>query len=321
LLPERFGLTGRQRDLETGFAGIAGRGNEPVADTGRVEGLQRFGGGACVGPDLPDTRLGVRALHGDDRQVAARHDGDIELPVGEAGSHPGEILLGGAGVDDHAVLAVGDEIDDQVVDDAAGFVEHGAVERLAGFLELVDVVGDEAQQEGPGIGAGDIDGAHVRDVEHAAVAAHGMVFLDLRTVVKRHVPAAEIDHAGAKPAMGLVEDSFLSHFKSLEKGVEFRKQKKGELVSSSPPCPWYLRDYHGPKAAPCCPIGGRSVQLPGAALQSSLHERSFCLSVFGWIAPSAAGIALSALSRSRANYNARVALTASQRRKSPAITK
>ena len=35
-----------------------------------------------------------------------------------------------------------------------------------------------------------------------------------------------------------------------------------------------------------CPIGGRFAG--SAALQSSLHERSFCLSVSGWIAPSAA---------------------------------
>jgi hypothetical protein len=38
----------------------------------------------------------------------------------------------------------------------------------------------------------------VTDVEHAGVATYLMVFLDLRAVVKRHVPAAEVDHAGAE---------------------------------------------------------------------------------------------------------------------------
>ena len=54
-----------------------------------------------------------------------------------------------------------------------------------------------------------------------------------------------------------------------------------------------------------------------AALQSSLHERSFCLSVSGWIAPSAAG-ALDcsdpALSRSMDDYSARRSGAASRNR-------
>jgi hypothetical protein len=43
----------------------------------------------------------------------------------------------------------------------------------------------------------------VRNVEHAGVAAYGVVFLDLRAVVKRHLPAAEIDHLGAASAVAL----------------------------------------------------------------------------------------------------------------------
>jgi hypothetical protein len=38
-----------------------------------------------------------------------------------------------------------------------------------------------------------------------------MVFLDLRAVVERHVPAAEIDHLRAKRAMGGVEHGLLGH--------------------------------------------------------------------------------------------------------------
>ena len=108
-------------------------------------------------------------------------------------------------------VAVGDEIDDEVIDHPAGLVEHRAVKCLAGFLELVDVVGQQAQEKVFGLRSGDIDGAHVRDVEHAAVAAHGVVFFELRTVVQRHVPAAEVDHFGAEAAMRVVEDGFLCH--------------------------------------------------------------------------------------------------------------
>ena len=117
------------------------------------------------------------------------------------GLHPGQILLGGAGIDDDAEARVGQEIDDQVVDDAAGLVEHGRVERLAGNRELGDIVGDQAGQEGAAVRSDDIDRAHVRYVEHAAVVADRVVLLDLRTVVDRHVPAAEIDHPGIHRAV------------------------------------------------------------------------------------------------------------------------
>ena len=47
----------------------------------------------------------------------------------------------------------------------------------------------------------EIDREHVRDVEHARVAAHRVVLLDLRAVADRHVPAAEIDHLCAGGAV------------------------------------------------------------------------------------------------------------------------
>ena len=49
-----------------------------------------------------------------------------------------------------------------------------------------------------------------RHVEHAGVAAHLVVLVDLRAVVDRHVPAAEVDHLGAERAVGRVEDGLLS---------------------------------------------------------------------------------------------------------------
>ncbi len=63
---------------------------------------------------------------------------------------------------------------------------------------------------------------------------------------------------------------------------------KGRTRFESTPLSLYLRDcladtvHHGRPG----PIGGRPAEA-GAALQSSLHERSSCLSVSGWIAPSA----------------------------------
>src|SRR3546814_5635830 len=52
---------------------------------------------------------------------------------------------------------------------------------------------------------------YVRDVEHAGIAAHLVVLLDLRTVVERHVPAAEVDHLRAEGAVGVVEDRLAGH--------------------------------------------------------------------------------------------------------------
>ena len=57
----------------------------------------------------------------------------------------------------------------------------------------------------------EVDRAHVRHVEHAGVVAHRMVLVDLRTVVDRHVPAAEIDHPRAGGAMCGIERRLLQH--------------------------------------------------------------------------------------------------------------
>lgn len=43
----------------------------------------------------------------------------------------------------------------------------------------------------------EVQAKHVGDVEHAGIAADAVVLLDLGAVVDRHVPAAEVHHAGA----------------------------------------------------------------------------------------------------------------------------
>ena len=80
---------------------------------------------------------------------------------------------------------------------------------MPGVLQLVDVVRERVAQEIARAGAFEVDDAHVRDVEHAGVAAHRVMLVDLRAVVDRHVPAAEIDHARARGAVNGVERRFL----------------------------------------------------------------------------------------------------------------
>ena len=128
----------------------------------------------------------------------------MELPLGDAGCHPGKIFFGGTGVYDNAVFAFANKINDEVIDHAADFVQHGAIEGLAGNFELVDVIRYQSQQKCLGIRSSDIDGAHVRYVEHATIGTNCMMFFNLRTVVHRHVPAAEIDHLCAHAAMSIV---------------------------------------------------------------------------------------------------------------------
>jgi hypothetical protein len=76
---------------------------------------------------------------------------------------------------------------------------------LPGYGELGHVVGQQVAQVVAGAGADEVQRAHVRNVEHAGIAPHGVVFLDLGTVMDGHFPAGEIDHLGAGGEMGIVE--------------------------------------------------------------------------------------------------------------------
>jgi len=51
----------------------------------------------------------------------------------------------------------------------------------------------------------------VGDVEHAGIAAHGVVFLDLGAVMQGHGPAAEVHHAGAGFQVFLIQRGLLAH--------------------------------------------------------------------------------------------------------------
>ena len=91
-------------------------------------------------------------------------------------------------------------------------VEHAAVERLAAAPAACRRrwragARRKARTRAPV----EVDHAHVRDVEHAGGAAHGVVLADLRAVVDRHVPAAEVDHAGAEFLVQLEERRLSSH--------------------------------------------------------------------------------------------------------------
>jgi hypothetical protein len=188
---------------------------------------------------------------------------------GQAGLHPGHVLVGGAGIDDDAPGGVGEVIDDQVVDHAAFRVQHAGVQRLARFDQLGHVVGDEAAQEGLAAGADEVEGQHVGDVEHAGVTAHGVVLLDLGAVIDRHVPAGEVDHAGACRDVGGVKGVCWGIGVSGRNFLSVEKQwGRRDLGRGGPICPLYLRDCSDAVLrAPSVDVDRRALGRGGITLQ------------------------------------------------------
>ena len=102
----------------------------------------------------------------------------------------------GGSIHHHAEPILPQKIGDEVVNDAGLLVEHAAIQRLARLAQLVDVVGQQLAQEFTRPRAFQVHHRHMRHVEHTGIAAHRVVLLDLRAVIDRHVPTAEIHHPG-----------------------------------------------------------------------------------------------------------------------------
>ena len=199
--------------------------------------------------------------------IARSGRGVSETPVallGDPVAQPRDVLVRRSRVDDEPEEIVAEEIDDEVVEHRAVGLEQARIERLAGHLQLVDVVGEHVAQERARALAFDVDDAHVRDVEHARVAAHRAVLVDLGAVVDRHVPAAEIHHARAGRAVHGVEGCLFRHA-----GLRSGRSMRAKRPSPRPVCPFYLRDWgtRNCLGAPSCPFGGSPPPRGATALQ------------------------------------------------------
>ncbi len=212
-VPERHRISFRQHDLVAVLAGVTGTRHEQRHARRR---LRMHGGETAelarrrlvVGGQQRDHLLaGGRALHRDHREVRSLLDAHVE--GGGLLTDPRQILFAGGGVDHEAEEVFGLVVDDQVVDHPALRIQHAGVQRLARHLELVDRVGQQVAQEVAHARAVQVDHGHVADVEHAGVAAHQVVFVQLRAVMDGHVPAPEVHHLGAQGAVAGVEDGLL----------------------------------------------------------------------------------------------------------------
>ena len=135
----------------------------------------------------------ARALQREQRVSRARVDGDGVAGRRDVLGNPGVVLLNVPGVDDEQEVRGGEAIHEQVVDERALRREQARILRLPD-LQLRRVVARDALHGGQRVLAGDLDLAHVADVEQAGACAHRHVLLGDAGVLERHLPAAEGHH-------------------------------------------------------------------------------------------------------------------------------
>src|SRR5206468_6086969 len=126
-------------------------------------------------------------------------------------------------VDNEQVLLFADAIYDKVINNAAMIIEHKRVLAHAG-AELVDIVGQHGVEPIPPTAAIDDELAHVRNVEHADIVPHCLMFLDNTGVLHRHQPAGEWNHLRAKPDVLVVKRCLLM------RGLAHERKLSGAVI-------------------------------------------------------------------------------------------
>jgi hypothetical protein len=187
--------------LETVFAGVAGARDENIPGKHAGERRERLAARCQRRERLPGFVPRPRPLHGNHGEIAPLGQTRVESALGDVPPHPRHILRGDAGVYHDAIMLAVEAVDDEIIDHAAFAVQHAGIKRFARrgrAGEPRDVVGEQDAQPGRGVEPFEIERQHVGDVEHPGVAPHGVMLLDLGTVIDRHAPADEIDHARAR---------------------------------------------------------------------------------------------------------------------------
>ncbi len=217
--PEPIGGLRRREDLESVLARVAGARNSG-ADVGDLAVREPVVLQRCevhAGQRLQDLER-ARPLDGEERIARARVNGH-----GVAGCldvlRDVRVIRGDVrGVDDQQEVLRRQPVNEQVVDKRAFRRQQARVLRLPDRKPR-RVVARDALDRLEGVLPGDLDFAHVADVEDAGAFAHRHVLRDDARVLHGHVPAAKGDHLGARGPVTSVERRFLERcFASLFHG-------------------------------------------------------------------------------------------------------
>src|SRR5699024_4600807 len=156
-LPEARRFSGRQQNFESVLAGVAGAGDEVIAVAGGAERLDLSGVGGAQ--QLDDLIAGLGPLYGDDRQVIALDDLDVE--VGGHAVHPGEIIFASGRVEHAAEKLIIEPVGQKVVNHAAVFIEHARIQRLALFSQAGQIIGQQTSHKLTRSAALNVNDGHV----------------------------------------------------------------------------------------------------------------------------------------------------------------
>ena len=147
---------------------------------------------ARPGPAPRASRSRRAVLHVD---VEARRPGSLE---------PGQVLLVVRRVRDREEALVGQAVGEEVVEHAAVLAaQHASTARRARGSSSRRWRGSAGGTLG--VGAARLDLAHVRDVEHPDLRAHGHVLLADALVLHRHLPPGEGDEPGSQRRVACVQ--------------------------------------------------------------------------------------------------------------------
>ena len=147
-------------------------------------------------------------LHGNQGVAGAAVDSDrITNPL-DVLANPGEVLRDVRRVHDEQEVIGGQAVHEQVVDERPVRHHEARVLRLAD-AQPGRVVARDPLNRCERVGAGDLDLAHVADVEQPRARSHGQVLVGDAGVLHRHVPAGKRHHPGAERDVPSVQSSFL----------------------------------------------------------------------------------------------------------------
>jgi len=203
-VPYGAGLMVESVDLEPVLARVARPGNQTFFSghlaEGAGEGFHRRQDD--VGQGLED-RDRFAALEGE-LAVAVRGVIQADLEGALLGDDIGVVLVGVRGVDDEEIKLRMEAIDQHIVHVGALGRHQGRILDHAG-RKTGDVVRRNVLDEGQSVLAGDVDLAHVADVEQPRRRPAGDVLVDDALVFDGHVPADKLYHLGPEFAVVGVE--------------------------------------------------------------------------------------------------------------------